>query len=521
MSTAPPDCWESLCGAAIFCCKVPENKPFQWIYLVDDAWFHPQGIDLKGAETPLQPPIFDEPSLSPVPWNHAKEKLESKAQGMAAAHQGNREEEEEEIVGPGVKIEKPFNDAEIALLLGNLAVERGYGICFCSFEYFWTHYTDEINRPFNAVFFDINHAIRGVAACGNLDVRWKDELKATGLYPDKVIANPLLHGWLLHYAIKLGCKTHCRSVIDHSHILLISSNFSSKESTGDRSAAGQFGTVTLEIWNQLFSAKDGGKDTEEIAPDARMADFGFTPFQKVARSTDDKAEMLTKGFDFFDRSFSKQGGWKTIKVMYERDLEWAKENAKSDADPTRIHFEAWKHSNCRPFLLWTSWLRTDGKWLSDLKGAYDSVDPRSLPTVDLFVRIVKSSGIHWAKDLVVPNGFSGWALEFPRAPEIEIITRIIDFLSSLTPIPGVMVIKGDPSSGRRKDPEISLRVEEDTNRLILQISMPERGVSKLKEKLTNCENGGATEIASELTAMGLLGIAEDNSSVEIRIPLKS
>ncbi len=285
--------------------------------MVDDAWFHPNGMAFNNAKQEFEkqnsgitfnPPFFKENAAGKLfSWENRTCAFTPSDDSTKTSQSDS---EQVDLNPSSTKQAKPFRDGEIAELLGKLATERGYGICFCSFEYFWAHYKDDIDRPYHAVFFDINHALRGLNECKELDDRWKTELGKTDLYSDATINNPGMHGWMLHYAMKLGCAPLLRTTIPPSHILLISSNFAEQGGSGtpngDKNPATQFGTVTLDIWTKLFASSS---TPTTFDPDSCMADFGFSPFQKVAEATDDKAEMLTKGFQFFDRTFSKAASW--------------------------------------------------------------------------------------------------------------------------------------------------------------------------------------------------------------------
>jgi hypothetical protein len=481
------------------CCEDPNKLPFQWIYLVDDAWFHPEGITFDGD---LNPPIINEQNLSPIAWEKTKAMLEEKAKSEQGMSQS--EEEEEEISGGAAKSEKPFNDAEIALLIGNLAVEKGYGICLCSFEYFWDHYEEEINRHYNAVFFDINHALRSKEACKSLNTFWEQKLSETMLYSKTVINSPLIHGWLLHFAIKLGCKNRTRAVMDHSHILLISSRFSIKDTATDPSAAGQFGSVTLDIWTNLFAA---GDEARVIDPNARMADFGFTPFQKVVHSTESKAQMLENGFKFFDRTFSKQGQWSTIRKLFQQDLAWARGNA---SDYEGIHFDESSAESARGQLRWTGWI---SDWQSDLKGAYDERANSSAMSMGLFLRILKASAVKGMQALQLPNECcQEFSVEFPKKPEIEVIAHILDFADALSAAREDRIDRNNHNSAFRIPPSFSL-VLTDAH-LVLKIEIPHPGVQKLNENLQGGVGGNATKTAKVLKELGILCL---NTNIEIKL----
>jgi hypothetical protein len=500
--------WDFLSTAAAKVCRDQARKPLQWIYLVDDAWFHPPGISGNkgtGSEK-LNDPIFNEINHDVQQWATLLPVLQGKAKSLTP----ELTDHEELGVDP-VESVKPFNDAEIALLIGEIAVARNYGVCFCSFEYFWTHFESEINRHHNAVFFDINHALRPASV--DLQNKWATELGKVGLFSSGLISQSLLHGWLLHYAMKLGSKLIPRRKMSASHVLLISSNFSSTGSpSGGRDAASQFGTVTLDIWNNLFKE---GNNIEAFVPLGRMEDFGFVPFQKVASSTDEKASMIQKGFEFFDRSFRKEGRWLTIRSLLEHDLVLARSRAK-DNTGSRIHFE---HSNedVKGELLWCSWIGES--WLEDLKMAYDSVATAQAPTVDLFMRIVGASAIPGLDHLTVKVEHVARKLKFPKAPAIEVIGRILDFCDALAPNHGDKVVRDDPNSCNREVPAYQL--EADNSNLVLCITIPTDGVKHLEQEMKNVNRtSGASPIASELNTLGILSISADKCRILITMPFQ-
>lgn len=498
--------WDFLCRAAAKVCRDPARKPFQWIYLVDDAWFHPPEISGRnGTESgKLNDPIFDKIHENVQPWAALLPALKGKAQSLTSESGEN-----EELGVDPIESVKPFNDAEIALLIGEMAVARNYGVCFCSFEYFWTHFESEINRHHNAVFFDINHALRPASV--ELQNKWAAELGKVGLFSPTLISQSLLHGWLLHYAMKLGSELLPRRKMSASHVLLISSNFSSiGGSSGGRDAASQFGTVTLDIWNNLFKK---GSEIEALVPLGRMEDFGFVPFQKVASSTDEKASMIQKGFEFFDRSFCKEGKWSTIRSLLEHDLNFARTHAP-DNTRTRIHFDH-RHESIKGNLLWCSWIGNE--WCRDLGMAYNNVANAEGPTVDLFIRIVGASAVPGLDSLEVEGENLGRRLKFPKAPEIEVIGRILDFCDALTPAPGARVNRNDPNSAVREAPTYKLDADEEN--FVLSITIQTDGVKRLVDQMKDPERtSGASPIASELETLGTLSFSEDACRILITIP---
>ena len=441
MSDPNPSQWESLAGSAIKFCSDAGAPPMQWIYMVDDAWFHPQGLNFANVKKEFENSnggiSFNEPIFSPAEetftsWNTGKSTLSNDGKSSSKG-QSDSDENQEELNKTGGHAKKPFADKEIAILLGDLATERGYGICFCSFEYFWTYYKDEINQPYHAVFFDINHALRGLRQCDELNKIWQEKLQSTGLYSDTTINVPGLHGWLLHYAMKLGCAPLPRTKIAPSHILLISSNFAqgleggsstpqpekSPDPQPEKNPASQFGTVTLDIWTKLFDPNNKGS-LEGLDPDARMADFGFSPFQKVVRSVETRAQMLNKGFEFFDRTFSKAASWEDLRQRLLKDMlylwdEYVMGHNASQADKAKLRGIEWIDATDRDgTLMGTHHFATDHR-------------PLTITAKSLLVFLRQALRL---PQLKLPSGTEDWKLVYPTSPGVAYL---------IEPVPNVAI----------------------------------------------------------------------------------
>jgi hypothetical protein len=484
--------WASLSKAAAFFCADRRALPIQWIFMVDDAWFHPSAIQFETLKDefdtynngiPFNQPIFKDKARGKIlSWKCRSVVFNQKAESTATVEQTN-EQSQEELGAVQQSPSKPFNDQQIAELVGQLATDRGYGICFCSFEYFWTHYNTKINIPYHAVFFDINHALRGLPSCKELDTKWKEELNKTNFYGDTTINNHGIHGWLLHYAIKLGCEPLLRTAVSASHILLVSSNFAEQGGSGtpngDKNPATQFGTVTLDMWTKLFTPGS----SLALPPEACMADFGFSPFQKVAQSTDTKAEMLKNGFKFFDRTFSKAASWEHFRKALLEDmlLIWKDPRClmghdACKADKSKLRAIAWIETKDRD------------EQLAGAHHLHNDAARKCPVTANSLLAFLKQALL--LPDLALPEGTEEWTLLYPTSPGVAYLIGIADLYDTMC------VLKEN-----RSKPEVKLEIEgtNGSEMLCVRFYIPQSDVPILQtiagkeDKIKEDKSGGAIQ----------------------------
>lgn len=499
--------WDSLARASVFFCADRRARPIQWIFMVDDAWFHPSDTSFDSLERdfiaanpgiPFNQPVFkDKARGKMLSWKCRSVVFTQEAESTITLAGSDEASLEGATLGQQAS-SKPFNDQQIAELVGQLATDGGYGICFCSFEYFWDNYQKSINLPYNAVFFDINHALRGLSSCSELDTKWKEELNKTNLYSDTTINNPGIHGWLLHYAMKLGCTPLPRTTIPPSHILLVSSNFAEQGGSGtrngDKNPATQFGTVTLDMWTKLFAAGS----SHGLPPEACMADFGFSPFQKVAQSTDTKAEMLKNGFRFFDRTFSKAAKWEHFRKALLDDmlLIWQDNQCKMGHDACKM--EKWK-------LRAAGWIDSKDRDLTLAGTHHLTNDGRDLTiTAKSLVAFLKQALL--LPDLVLPNETEDWTLVIPTSPGVAYLIGIGDLYSTMC------VLKDD-----RMNPVVKI-VQESVNgsaMLCVQFWIPQADVTNLEtiskndDKITDGKTSGAIQAIKRKSRVLLQYLSND------------
>jgi hypothetical protein len=511
--------WNQFKDLSVRVCRNQNQEPFQWIYAVDDAWLHPCGFVRSGN---IKKPVFEQLGcLALKDWTKRwrtivePEPVDVKKNGQYST----------EGAAPG---EENIGDANVANILIEFALEGKYraalptnaevdpganphfgeyGVCFCSFEYFWEHFK-EINQPFNAVIFDLNHALRD---SGNLATDWKGRLEKTSLFGDANINLKNLHGWMLHFAAKLGRIGDQRCLIDANHILILSSNLMGareKDGTDSMQAFQQYATIQRDLWEHISSGP-------ALLADNRIIDFSFCPLPKNIDGVEKKARLLDKGLEVFDRTFQKMGCWSTMRKLFEEDLGWARRYAKKDGV---THFDAEHEMRSKMELRWTGWI-DPASWITDLKGAYNEGDRSPAPTLDLFVRILKSSCIRGTQELDAPQEQKQWPLKFPAKPEIEVVARILDLLDALTPSPGEKIIRDDPNSQERKHPVLNLEVKEDY--LILKITIPQPGIAALQDGIAKSKKDGASPIARELQAQALLEIPPSEDFILIKIAFQN
>lgn len=431
--------WAAFAKLHLKVCSNPEKPPFQWIYAVDDAWFHPEGIDFKkiesefkrkqndttGKSVPFNPAIFGS-----IQANHVASGVilnELKPDNVQNTTEQTDDESEVDSEADAVDTKpdaEKMNDREVAVRLIEFIEEEDrkgtYGICFCSFEYFWDNYAD-INESQNAVFFDINHAFRGLDSFGELNQKWEEELKQLGLFNDDICATTTLHGWLLHYAVKLGqLEDNGKTNIIADHILIISSAIAGDTSLQQtKDAFSQYSTVQLSIWQNL----------DKLRNDFRMTDFGFSPLPKIVHTLHDNGTLLDSGLGIFDKTFALQGNWKQQRKAMLQDLLEVWRNHDWG------HFDKQPKSRTDLTLRYDSWIEDGDDYKRDIRGCCLFIDNRDQDK-EIRINSLKAILQAAAKRIGVDvedncNGHLQTHVNLPMRPGVTFIIALIDLLESL------------------------------------------------------------------------------------------
>ena len=408
-----------------------EREPHQWIYAVDDAWFHPENTTVQIAESVDSTtlikcdPIFQfsgkgKPGkpvpISEVPFTSSQSD-ERDASGSS----------EEPLSSDATPESAPSDDNRgdrgvakrlIAFIKEQAEGGLRYGVCFCSFEYLWKN-IDDIDAPQNAVLFDIRHALgwngskieRGnnSLASGDLRDHWKKCLDATGMFGD-ADANVIMVrlGWYLHYSLKFAKipkQPGPKCAIHQNHIQIVSSAVSPNSGRAD--ALSDFSAVQQAIWSKL--PKDDG-----ITPDL----FAFSPMPKD--------EAMKTGLGVFNNSFKHAADWGRIKIWFLDDIAMVYCHEQAP----RGHFNTGPAANNANWK-WKSWLPHEVKPVSD--PLYKTYADPWIKINDL-LRMLSHSGVRefrreW-------SGFDDKEVLLPTTPGFVFVILLIEFINNLGPKEG-------------------------------------------------------------------------------------
>jgi hypothetical protein len=245
--------YDTLAALALRVCADQSKPPGQWIYAVDDAWLHCGHGQMQ--------PLFD--------VRNEGQNLENVISIEAAKHKMSRV-----TSGNTAKSASPYaaltsvstqpqehpDKIPAGTLLDFIAkyAEQNYGICFCTFEYFW-HNAKEINQAQNTVFFDIRHQLMASDHNADLKEKWKEALSKTGVF-DQPEATSL--GIQIYFAFKLGLHPEAGECkINHNHLLILSSNLfgsegeNGKTDTDRANALLSFSAIQTAIWKKAAQAR--------------------------------------------------------------------------------------------------------------------------------------------------------------------------------------------------------------------------------------------------------------------------
>jgi len=442
--TTPMSTFNQLANCYLKVCNDPLKQPFQWIYVVDDAWF---GLDAVTDFTP----IFERSGESPVkvtasiPWKEQAASTGTTTTSIlssaGAATSSNASAQNDRLTAEKLMefIKEWLNDS------------CDYGLCFCSFEYFW-HHISEINQPQNAVFFDLRHQLAAADATGLL-TEWTEKVKAIEFVDDASAGKADILGWILHFSFKFGKIPGApRCNIANDHFLIISSAISA--SGRDRDAIAQYLGMQQVIFEKL-------KQDSVLKAKTKPSFFTFAPLPKNFAAGDTSFET---GLAIFHNSFRNQAQWSGENgvrnlIMNDLSLFWTAENQ-------------WGHPTTNPGLKWLNWTND---W-ENTKAIYQFLTnppPPPLLMYGQFISILKSSMVLRNFHPVTFAADEGQILEIPTNPAIHFLIVLLDFLDCL---------KEDPSKndGRVKP---SIVISFANNHMEIKITITNDGVNKLNANL--------------------------------------
>jgi hypothetical protein len=462
--------WAKYSNLFVRVCRDQDYPPFQWIYAVDDAWLHPQGMPQPNA---LNNPVFDHSGdMTPAEFDQRFKSLHDQTKLAAVS---------DDVLSadgalPQTQKNQPLVDGTVAKSLISFATDRArlqgddYGVCFCSFEYFFEHFQKIINQPQNAVLFDINHALRAIDK--DLESEWIRNIKGFKLFTE-VESEINLHGWILHFAMKLGLIHESRCKVSPNHILIVSSALygSSDDSplsgaTSSKDAFRQYKAVQTAMLNAL-------KSDTTLVPDAKVIDFGFSPLSKTTDSAEDSAELIGLGLRIFDRTFKKSGNWTGVqRIMF------------NDANILWTLQHKFGHPSCVPQeLSQNNWINADDA--DAFKPLYQFFENKNSVCIryGVFKKLLSSSLVHRHFESFIMDGDDFEDVEIPSNPSVLWIATFIDFLDNLRPV---------AREGCHERVKPSLHVNAANQTLSITIRLNKDGIKGLNQRYDEAKEQGAS-----------------------------
>ncbi|MBE0541754.1 MAG: caspase family protein [Verrucomicrobia bacterium] len=409
-----------------------EKRPFQWIYAVDDSWFWPSNWSLKISETEWKSVIDERLSDKEVAIGTTSISEEShlvaRKAGSVTPLIVSSAAEGDDLSILKASLNKPnIDDATTAKKLIEFiqrSSEAGmsYGLCFCSFEYFWKN-AASIDLPHNAVFFDLSHQLaqNGTDNGSRLNVAkdWEALLNGCDLFTTERNEYDMTRlGWYLHYALKFGKAgngngdgSRLQSRLYSDHILIISSAIAGDAQNG-RDAIGEYLQIQNAIWTKLGANSTG----------IRPGHFTFAPLPKVFTDV-----RFTTALNIFSNSFRYAASWDNKLAMLKEDMLWLWKEKQ------------WGHLTCGdkrenliPRLKWADWISPveNEDFLMDLCGLYhldkrDCLSVTGTTLCDFFRYSIPECN-------VVVNGHGNIRYSLPSRPGIAVLIGIVHFFHQLS-----------------------------------------------------------------------------------------
>jgi hypothetical protein len=447
--------FDYLAEKALFVCKDVSQPPQQWIYAVDDAWIHDGFTDEesgshKGALfEALRSDVCSR--QNPFTAESVLERINHKAKITIPSPE---EEFSSSSSEPAAQRHQDHTSAETLITFIQSKAEHNYGLCFCTFEYFWAH-IKEINAPENAVFFDIRHQL---AASTSLAVDWQQKIKALGIFEDASAGQMSRLGLHLYFALKLGRLPQSNPIkcnIGPNHLIILSSRVFDKE-PGKELLLQAFLSVQKEIWKATAKANTAGN------ADRQGLDFTFIPIPKTA---DD--DLFNTGLEIFHNTFQNAASWTARELDLRTDMETIWRGFDQPGS------EAWGHVAITrtdfSALRSTSWLPTERR-IEALRCLYLAQwrreDAITVDTVRKFLQYaVDSDGVEFVP---LTNGLGNSRVFLPTRPGILFVLGLGLFLRELQP------------GGKEGRVKPQVRFEEDGAQVILNIQINNAAIQKLK-----------------------------------------
>lgn len=422
------------------------DSPFQWIFAIDDAWFHPSGIAVDDMKPVFPMELVGEKIK--VGTERIVAQIRKLVQDPQAQNDDFSDPQNTQPLQPTndnlVILSKSLyentvnlNDSETANLLIEFVQDRykednlDYGLCFCSFEYFLEN-IQRINQPQNAVFFDLRHQIAILNA--NLITEWTTRIQSWNLFSDQNYGNMERLGWMLHFAFKFSkiSNTEVRSIWNN-HILIISSAIGAKvrqstslddEKDEERDAIGEFLSIQQDIWTAL---QDSSDELDAVMPSY----FSWSPLPKNV-SSDDK--IFDTGLTIFNNSFKIAGRWDKIHEYFIHDI--LKVYQAPPAIAQYGHFTPEGLSGYRNHLKWSSWFAErlkdafDALYITPDFNGYNACKGGKI-FINTLLTIFSHSGL--SEFPRACDDYDKWKVQLPFRPGFVFIYLFLDLVNGLSP----------------------------------------------------------------------------------------
>jgi len=500
-----------------------KDQPFQWIYAVDDAWFHPANWKLQikikvgekemlspapplfsdewsGKTTEIDQQVLDEKVVAPAAQEGELDQPQVRAALAQPPQPGTRDALIPILNNSG------HRDSYTAKKLATFIQERyreglNYGLCFCSFEYLWEN-MEQIDQPQNAVFFDIRHALANPSNTLNgadlsqfAEKAWSAKLLETGIFADNT-GDPLSSydmkrlGWYLHYALKfgrIGANGSSRCEVQDNHIQIISSAINPGKIDDKEEQKGSKGG-SHEVASQQPTSS--GTRTPPVRPDGDpgvMSEYTIVQTEiwnaMLARKKDNesidhitpdrftfspipKAEALDTGLEIFNNSFRTAGKWDFVqRALFE------------DAESLWCHHGSCGHPNgddtCKS-LKCSDWWENCEEFRARFKDCFKfsaTTNGRTVIKYKTIRRLLQRSLVHRHYNTFnVHDVGDDVCVTIPSNPAILWLAVFIDFLDKLAP---------ENKDGKNR-PKPSLHVITKDQSLCFALTLDETGVTELK-----------------------------------------
>ncbi len=543
--------FEKLAELGLFVCETPASPPNQWIYAVDDAWCH-YGCAASEMNQALQP-LFSALCNATIEQKGTKNTWALSNAIKAVAPPANEAKGEEVPLADGGTGDspadaKPHPDAPIARkLLEFIQVSSGkYGICFCSFEYFWTH-IKEINRSENAVLFDIRHQLSDTDSNAGLADEWNRAFKTYWEVNPKTSDGGQLRdapfnfdkdrlGFHLYFSLKLGWIPGApKNKIDDNHLLILSSNLFETADTGSATTLKELSNI-VSLLQESKAISEGQKSALSEFIKSQQRESAFQSFLVVQKEVWDRISIIgtgkKRGLDFtmipvpkgldgglldtglkiLDNTFKNAANYEAKKSALRHDMSLSWSESKYDWGHYQPEDAGFQHQSAPLHSI--AWLLGDGaEQQAALRALYYSAwkpdEKASSISVRSFAEFLKyhcePQSVDFDEFQESNNSVS--RISLPTCPGILLALGMVEFLRELaTP-------KEDDA--KRVKPKVNWARNDSTVTMAITLGSSDKGVAELKQKFFGRVSGGSVRALNSLVNAQIELLYKDYGGIQI------